>query len=319
MGDAFLTRRGGASLRRLELLSPPDKLRYFTDEYLDMTGTIVGANFGSFTVPLHETAWQYSPLRALTPSDQAVQITATLGRLTRQLSVPIIVEDYRANLNDNPWSAIARAAEQGIAGQIWNIGDSKFFDLNGTQIEARIVSFNADPLDENDERYNDPAYNGGKKKAAMVFQFFTSPGQSALHNTSAIAGWDTCFMRVNTLTNLFAALPEDLRSAIRLVKKYTYFGYQTRDIVTADRLFLESLCELSINRDDNWGLEKENCIKYTLYANGINPIHSVMNWTRTSHGAGCNVVNHYYRFNSSGNCGATNASQILDYFPMFCI
>ena len=320
MGDAFLTRRGGASLRRLELISPPDKLRYFAGEYLDMTGTIVGANFGAFTVPLHDTAWQYSPLRALTASDQAIQITATLGRLTRQLSVPIAVEDYNTVFSENSWNTIARVAAYGIAGQAWNLGDSKTIEVDGTQLEARIVSFIADPLSPNDEMYNNSSYNGNTKRAAMVMQFFTSPGTAPMHTSASETGWDTCTMRTNVMASLYNKLPADLKAAIRLVTKYSFNGRQSRNITTADRLFLQSEFEVKVPTERlNREFERDNCILYD-YFNGRAPAHAQQNWTRSMDDAGCTVLNHYFALQANGNTDLNATySRELNYYPMFCL
>ncbi len=320
MAEAMLVRKGGAVLRDLTLISPPDKLAYYQGDYLDMDGTIVGARFGTFTVPLHETGWTYSPTRALVDTDTAILISATIGRVTKTYSVPITVEDFSTVLNNNSWERIAYAAAAGIAKNLWNVGDAKYFTLNGTQIEARIIAFDADPLATADEKYNDTSYNGNKRKAAIVFQFFTSPGTSVMHNYGTEVGWDTCYMRTTTIANLYNRLPSDLKSVIRLVKKYSYNGYQSRNIETADRLFLESAYELFDNPGSSYGggTEKTKRIFYTYYANGNQPIHSVQNWTRSMHGS-CSVTNHFVGINTSGTLTFPSYSQANNYFPMFCI
>ena len=320
MGEAMLVRKGGAVLRDLTLISPPDKLSYISGQYLDMDGTIVGARFGTFTIPLHETGWTYAPTRALLSTDTAILISATIGRVTKTFSVPIEVEDFSRTLDENSWSNIAIAAANGIAKQLWNVGDSKYFNLNGTQIEARIIAFDADPLDTADEKYSDTSYNGNKKKAAIVFQFFTSPGIARMHNYRTEVGWDTCEMRTTTIADLYNSLPSDLKSVIRLVKKYSYNGRNSQNIETADRLFLESAYEVlqSPGLGSN-GNEASKRIFYTYYANGQAPIKSVVNWTRSMHGSGCSVTNHFAAIGTAGSVNFPSYDARQDYFPMFCI
>ena len=322
MAEAMLVRKGGAVLRDLTLISPPDKLAYYQGDYLDMDGTIVGARFGTFTIPLHETAWSYSPTRALVDTDTAILISATIGRVTKTYSIPITVEDFSTVLNNNSWTRIAYAAASGIAKNLWNVGDAKYFTLNGTQIEARIIAFDADPLNSSDEKYNDTSYNGNKKKAAIAFQFFTSPGKARMHNYNTEVGWDDCEMRTVTFVNLYNNLPSDLKSVIRLVNKYSHNGYQGRDITTADRLFLESEYEVrqSPTSYGGRGIEQTKRILYTYYANGNAPIHSAENWIRTMDGNGCTVRNHFFRIKTDGTTyTGSNYNTPYDYFPMFCI
>ncbi len=316
----MLIRKGGAVLRDLTLISPPDKLSYYVGDLLDMGGTIIGARFGTFTVPLHETGWSYSPTRALVATDNAILISATIGRITKTYSIPITVQDFSTILNENPWELIALAASLGIASQLWNIGDSKYFTLNGVQHEARIIAFDADPLATADERYNDTSYNGNKKKSAIVFQFFTSPGTSPMHNYGSEVGWDTCYMRTNTIANLYNSLPSELKSVIRLVQKYSYNGRHSRNIETADRLFLQSVYEVLPNPSiGSSGNEKAQSIFYEYYKNGNPPINASVNWTRSMHGSGCTVTNHFVAINTSGSTSYPNSSSSQDYFPMFCL
>ena len=259
-------------------------------------------------------------MRALVSTDTEVIVNATVGRVKKTCKIPIRVTDYASTLNDNSWEMIAEAAASGIAGQLWNVGDSKYFELGGTQIETKIIAFNADPLDTADEKYSDTSYNGNKKKAAIVFQFFTSPGIARMHNYNSEVGWDTCQMRTTTIADLYNSLPSDLKSVIRLVKKYSYNGYNSRNIETADRLFLESAYEVlqSPGLGSN-GNEASKRIFYTYYANGQAPIKSVVNWTRSMHGSGCSIANHFAAIGMSGSINYPGYNARQDYFPMFCI
>ena len=93
MGEAYIVRKGGSTPRDLVLISPPNKVNYYAYERANMEGAIVGVNFGTFSVPLHESAWTYAPTGPLLPSDQEILITAVIGRHTKRLSVPITVAE----------------------------------------------------------------------------------------------------------------------------------------------------------------------------------------------------------------------------------
>lgn len=320
----MLVRKGGMSLRGLTVISPPDKTEYIEGDTVDMDGAIIGAEFGRVTVPLHETAWTYSPTSQLTSLDTAVTITAAFGAVSKSCTVPITVNSISRTLNDNTWERIAYAARTGIASSMWSVGDVKYDTVGSTQYAFKLISFNADALDTTDAMYSDPGYNGGTKKAAMVFQVFTSPLTAPMHTpTTTDRDWENCAMRTFTLAGLYGTLPADLRAAIRTVKKYTYHGYTgyTGGKYTADKLFLPSTLELFSNVSDSGATyERGKVILYTYYANGgaFPGQADDYAWTRTSHSPSCNQANHYYAVTGRGDIsGSASGSQ--HYYPMFCI
>ena len=53
------------------------------------------------------------------------------------------LKGYDAILNNNSWSMIRMAAEEGVASSIWSKGDIKTETINGTPVEFEILGFNA--------------------------------------------------------------------------------------------------------------------------------------------------------------------------------
>ena len=327
MGEAMLVRKGGAALRGLVVITPPDKLQYYNGELPDMEGIIVGAQFGTNTIPLHDTAWTYSPTRALEPTDTSILISATIGRQTKTVGVPITVENFTSNLNDNSWAQIARAAEVGIADQIWNIGDVKYDYYDGNYIGFRIIGFGHDYLDETDAKYNDASYNGNTKKAAITFQAETAFGRFGMNLTSTqIGGWNASNMRVTKMPEDIALLPADLQAVMRTVKKYACGGGSgdTNDkniVKSADALFLLSAFEMVTSTNEASQYEKNYTSIYEWYADG-NPLQkgNYKEWLRSCHAPRlCSTESHFCDITTSNNVSDDLAGNKYDYYPAFCV
>lgn len=72
-------------------------------------------------------------------------------------------------LENNSWQTIDTVAAAGRAKEFWKIGDKKSVTRNGETYNFQIAAFNHFDLSEEDERYSDPNYNHGAKKAAIAF------------------------------------------------------------------------------------------------------------------------------------------------------
>lgn len=329
MGEAYLVRKGGAVFRGLELISPPDNTDYFLGQYADMTGTIVGARFGTFTVPLHDTAWTYTPTRALESSDTEITISATIGRQTRSIGVPITVEDFASSLNDNTWEQIQKAAELGIADDLWDVGDIKYDYFGDVYVGFRIIGFGHDDLDETDARYNDPTYNGNTKKAAITFEFVTTAGQFGMNTRATqIGGWDASNMRTTRMQLDKELLPEDLQGIMRTVKKWACaggVGPTAAQTITksADEMFLLSIDEMNVTTSTTGSeipsqYEKNYVSVYEWYNNGNLP--ATGQWSRSCHDPlNCDSRSHFCSISEAGKCEQSSANVAHDYYPAFCI
>ena len=251
MSDAYLMGQGGAVFRKLVVITPPDKTVYYVNTTPDLSGAVIGAQYGRDAVPLHESAWSYSTTPP-TVADPNLHVFATIGRRERELLIPVEVRPISPTLNDNDWETIAAVSARGDASQIWHIGDTKDFTLNGQTFQARIIDFNHDPLHSGDEHYADPDYNGGQNVAGITFQFVQAPGQARMHNRNQDCTWATCSMRNTVLSALYnSGLPADMKAVIRLSQVHWVSSGYSRwrtgsytDGYVGDRLFLPCIPEI---------------------------------------------------------------------------
>jgi hypothetical protein len=321
MGEAFLTRKGGASFRRLVVIRNPDKMEYYAGQYPDLTGAIIGAQFGTSVVPLHPDAVEVVQ-REVTEENPNITVTAMIGRKTRTLDIPVEYLNFSYTLDENDWERIAKAAELGIANQLWHIGDVKNQVIGGESYQLKIIGFNHDDLSESDEQYSNAEYNGGTKKAAIAFQFFNPLGKALYDTRYGWHYWPDWQIRTQTLAADMNRLPDNMRSAIRLVKKYTQKTKVTREIQTSDdRLFLASTREIYKNALFDVG-DEENaaCSIYEFYqidgnkypAEDLSPLRSIHYQ--------CNLSDtHIFASMSNGSIGSIENQKSYTYFPIFCV
>lgn len=321
MGNAFICRRGGGggTFRGLTVISQPTKTNYFTGEYINMSGAVIGADFGSFVVPLDYTGL-CSPARPLTPSDTAITVTATITNITKSVQIPITVASTSINFGDNSWDEIAYVAASGEANNYWSVGDSKTED----GITYTIIGMGHDSLSSTDAKYRDTTYNRNCKKAALTIQVMTAAGPSVMNTTATnIGGWDECYMRNTVLQVYLAGMPSDLRAVMRTVEKTTSIGgYATTDMVISDdKLFLLTMSEMR-NGNTTYELpaEIEANPMYAYYANGGASYKGVTEWTRTPHRpSNCPEQSHFITIPNASTVNVTTANMGNYYFPAFCI
>ena len=298
MGEAYLVRKGGAVFRDLELIAPPDRLDYYPGQYVDVAGAIIGAKFGTFSVPLHRTAWSFSPTRPLVASDTEIVVSATIGRQTKTMGIPITVENFAVNLDENSWAQIAKAAELGVASEIWHVGDIKYETINGKTIGCRIIGFDADPLHATDAKYNDTTYNAGKNKAAITFQYTNTGayGSGLMYinqNNKNTGGWLQSDMRRIQMPRELELCPADMRSVIRTVSKFTAPGGHGTTLAkrvdeSADEMFILAVQEVFGKIQNPSGdigeKEAEVTTQYAWYAEGHSPVkYNSEEWLRSPH------------------------------------
>ena len=325
MGEAMLVRKGGAVLRGLSVISQPDKLQYYIGERVDISGAVIGAQFGSFLVPLHDSAWSYSPTGVLKASDRQVTFSASFGRMTKSISIPIAVEDLNVVFTNNSWEKIAYAAQLGIANQLWSVGDIKTTDYGSW----RIIGFNADPLDAGDAKYSDTSYNANKKRAAITLQWIAPAGREAMNRSATNSGgWLSSNMNTTILPNLLSSLPSDMTSVMRTVDKYTCIGGVTTTNrnsfnTAADKLFLLGAYEVYANPSGIAPIEASKCSQYAWYANTSNPQKgnpAYEEWLRSPHDPQACAGEHFVVIQTNGTLySQRNANLAKDYYPAFCI
>lgn len=132
-------------------------------------------------------------------------------------------------LNDCSWDTIATYAASGLAGDIWKIGDTKTFSIDGVDYTAVIAGFNHDDLAD------------GTGKAGITFALQTCLATKYRLNSTDTnsGGWGGCAFRATLQGDIFEQLETSLKNVIKPVIKKASAGSQSTTINSyTDTLFL---------------------------------------------------------------------------------
>lgn len=153
-----------------------------------------------------------------------------------------IVADYDVVLENNTWDEIATASEDGVASDIWSVGDEKTITLStGEQITLVIIGFDHDDLSD------------GTGKAGITFGMKElCKDLYAIHTNNEVY-YDECNLRKITLKDYFSKLPSDLQNHIKYVNKT--INKNGEIVILQEQLFLLSIIEI-LNRSD-YNFDKE--------------------------------------------------------------
>lgn len=141
----------------------------------------------------------------------------------------------------------------------YSIGDTKYLDL-GTEGKhlMEIVAFDAD----------DKADGTGKagitwiSKTVLNTNHRMNPGRSGssgnyTEGTGTIGGWDKSEMKSYILTTIAPLVPQNVRNAVKSVKKYTYIyntsGTPVNNVETAETFWLPSESEVNLGEYETTG------------------------------------------------------------------
>ena len=224
MGEAFLHGHGsGLRFRRLSASLDERYSVFYNEQTIDISHAVIYANLGSSTIKIAPEDCTVSP-RTASSEMTSVSVSYTIGSITRSAQIPITVIPTSSVFNENSWEVIAQAAYYGFPKFIWNLGDTKTENVDGTYHSWRIIGFDHDDLNENDAKYSDPLYNNGIKKAALSIQWKTPAGCGPMVSFENRANnglwWRTCDMRSKTLPALLNSMPEGLKNNVRTVDKW---------------------------------------------------------------------------------------------------
>lgn len=152
------------------------------------------------------------------------------------------------------------------------------------EVELEIVDKNHDIL-----ATINPSYNNGSLKAGLTLkgeltlkrQINTSSKTYGDNTVLNGGGWDLSDIRTWLNNTFYSALPDDLQSAIKEVKKITDHGYLTNDLyTTVDKIFLASLEELNMNTQ-GWTTKGQGTT-YTLFTDDYSRKSDMAYWPRSS-------------------------------------
>lgn len=312
-----------------------------TDGTSTLTGTAVSGAY-TFTLPKAGTWMVSATLNGITSNTQTV---AVIGEYSTSLKFASTI------LNDNDWSVISDVSDAGIGANYWSIGDCKAVALSGTvgsltfsgTYYAFIIGFNHNSSYEGPNRihfqFAKTAQTGGTD-VCFTDSIYGSTGGGFRMNTtnSNSGGWASSNMRtalcgtsVTSYSGTFiAALPSELRSALKSVTKYTDNtaggGGSTSSYVTAttDYIFLLSEYEVfgSISHANTNEASKQT--QYAYYSAGnskIKYMHSATTtavywWLRSPYAS---YSGSFVRVHTDGTVGGTSAEYSRGFAPGFCV
>ena len=339
-------------LASIEISNPPTKTAYKYGEVFSPAGMAVTARYTdgqSRTV----TGYTYSPTGALKLSDTTITVSYTEGDVTKTTTQAITVTTINTTLNSNSWATIKAVSDAGKGDNYWDVGDTKTITINGTvqsftfsnlSIAAFIIGFNHNSNREGSNRIH---FQIGKIANKLVglcdsnYGNYVSSGFCMNTEQTNRGGWSNSHMRKTVLGNsgapssppansLLAALPADLRAAMKSVSKYsdnTGGGYDTASYVTAttDWLFLLAEFEYHGSRRRYANSAEQNYQKqYDYYKAGNSKAHyrhdstgtAVAAWTRSA-----NVGNggSFCLVNEDGTTAGINADYSWALAPGFVV
>lgn len=160
------------------------------------------------------------------------------------------IEFYDDNFSNNDIETIVEVIQNKGVPETWNVGDIASTDIG----EIQIIGKN-----------HDEDTNGAKTN--ITFAIIKSVGyMTSLNEVSNARGWGNSIARKTKALEHLETFPENIKDAIRTVKKYTSVGNKSTNIeMTEDKLFL--LSEVEIMGVASQSIEGEGT-QYELFKNG---------------------------------------------------
>lgn len=212
------------------------------------------------------------------------------------------------DLESSSWDDISSISERGAAASVWNVGDKKTINIDGTDYQVQIIGFN-----------HDTKTSGGK--AGITFQLVDCLNSTYQMNSSDTnsGGWTSCVMRSSTMATLLTKLPSALKNVIKAVNKLTSAGSKSATInTTSDKLFL--LSEVEIFGSKTYSKSGEGS-QYAYYEAGNSKVKyrngsAFPWWERSPHG---NNSTSFCGVYGSGAAGDNTAGASYGVAFGFCV
>ena len=251
--------------------------------------------------------------------------------------------DYSAVLDENTPDMIAQAAIDGVAPDLWDVGDTIGIALNGTvgaltfsneTYYAFILGFDHNPTIEGHGTIH---FQMAKTAAGVDIAFcdsnYGNTGSSAgfRMNTSDSnsGGWNGSYMRKTVCPAFLAAMPTAWQNVIAACNKYsdnTGGGSNTASYVTAtsDEIFCLSEFEVRGTRRYANSAERNYQKQYDYYKNGNSKVKYTHNattsacpwWLRSVYETS---TNYFCRVSTGGSASSGNAYYSLGFAPGFVV
>ena len=339
------------ALDRIAVTTPPNRTSYFSGEQFSAAGMVVTAYYtdGSSGAV---TGYAYSPAGALAAGNTTITFSYTEGGVTKTTTQAITVTTINTTLNSNSWATIKAVSDAGKGDNYWDVGDTKTITINGTvqgftfsnlSIAVFILGFNHNSSREDSNRIHFQIGKIANKLVGLCDSNYgncVSSGFCMNTEQTNRGGWSDSHMRKTVLGNsgapssspansLLAALPADLRAAMKSVSKYsnnTGGGYDTASYVRATTDWLFLLAEFEYHGSQRYANSAEQNYQkqYDYYKAGNRKVHyrhdstgtAVAAWTRSA-----NVGNggSFCLVNEDGTTAGINADYSWALAPGFVV
>ena len=339
------------ALDRIAVTTPPNRTSYFSGEQFSAAGMVVTAYYtdGSSGAV---TGYAYSPAGALAAGNTTITFSYTEGGVTKTTTQAITVTTINTTLNSNSWATIKAVSDAGKGDNYWDMGDTKTITINGTvqgftfsnlSIAVFILGFNHNSSREGSNRIHFQIGKIANKLVGLCDSNYgncVSSGFCMNTEQTNRGGWSDSHMRKTVLGNsgapssspansLLAALPADLRAAMKSVSKYsnnTGGGYDTASYVRATTDWLFLLAEFEYHGSQRYANSAEQNYQkqYDYYKAGNRKVHyrhdstgtAVAAWTRSA-----NVGNggSFCLVNEDGTTAGINADYSWALAPGFVV
>lgn len=241
-------------------------------------------------------------------------------------------------LNNNTWEMISKAAQKGVAENIWSVGDTKEITLsgsvNGVNLSGTylcyILGFNHNAALEGDNRIH---FQLARSTAGMELCFATFQ----LNKTySTNGGWEACNLRnailgtdpTDCAGTFLGTFPADLLAVLRPTQKYSDNGTggDTTATATTDYLWIPAEKEVFGTITEGTSAQGAYQAQYAYYAAGgdleryshLRQTYSTEWWLRSRAKSGVVIMDFCY-VNDYGNLAIDIPSESLGVAPIFCV
>lgn len=220
-----------------------------------------------------------------------------------------ILYPFSSVLNNNTWEEISQASSLGIASSLWNIGDVKMENINGTIAGASVngnYGFFIIDFDHNSEIEGQGISFMGFKSASndgieiCLTKNTGGQGSGFQMNTSdtIVGGWESCYMRKTIIPQFKNLLSINLQKSLKSVTIYTdNIGYTSQTgpdeasfvTPTVDNIYLAAEFEVFGKRTWANSAEQNYQTQFAYYKNRaskikydfLSPTSSVWWWSRS--------------------------------------
>ena len=246
----------------------------------------------------------------------------------------INLNSYDPVLNNNTWEQIAEASLNGVAGSIWNVGDTKEIMLSGSVDGVNvsgtylcyILGFNHNATLEGDNRIH---FQLARSTAGKELCFYRYQLSSAF---GTAGGWEKCSLRneilgtsvANYSGTFIGTLPAELRDVMRTAQKYSDNGSGSFGTVSAttDYLWIPAEKEVFGSVSEGTSGQEQYQSQYAYYASGGSKIRFRHNNTRFNESWWLRSRADAFTFcyvDDTGNVMNEVPSEEYGVAPIFCV